>query len=123
LKEVIVKSLEELQKIKERALQRRKLAGEGARARIIVAMGTTGIAVGARDTMTAILRELEKRGIGDVVVTQTGSAGMSTYEPVVQVQVGEGELVTYGNIDASRVPTLIEKHILGGEVVADWLVR
>jgi (2Fe-2S) ferredoxin len=121
--EVIVKSLEELQKIKERALQRRKLAGEGARARIVVAMGTTGIAVGARDTMTAILHELEKRGITDVVVTQTGSAGMSTYEPVVQVQIGDGELVTYGNIDASRVPTLIEKHILGGEPVAEWLVQ
>ena len=118
-----MKSLEELKKIKERALQRRKLAGEGARARIVVAMGTTGIAVGARDTMTAILHELEKRGIDDVVVTQTCSAGMSTYEPVVQVQVGDGELVTYGNIDASRVPTLIEKHILGGEVVTEWLVQ
>jgi NADP-reducing hydrogenase subunit HndB len=118
-----VKSLEELQKIKERALQRRKLSGEGARARIIVAMGTTGIAAGARDTMAAILRELEKRGITDVVVTQTGSAGMSTYEPVVQVQVGDGELVTYGNVDASRVATLIEKHILGGEVAAEWQVK
>jgi len=118
-----VKSLEELQKIKERALQRRKLAGEGARARIVVAMGTTGIAAGARDTMAAILKELEKRGITDVVVTQTGSAGMSTYEPVVQVQVGDGELVTYGNIDPSRVPTLIEKHVLGGEIVTEWQVK
>ena len=118
-----MKSLEELQKIKERALQRRKLAGVGARARIVVAMGTTGIAAGARDTMAAILKELEKRGIGDVVVTQTGSAGMSTYEPVVQVQVGEGELVTYGNVDANRAATLIEKHVLGGEVVAEWQVR
>ena len=118
-----MKSLEELQKIKERALQRRKLAGEGARARIIVAMGTTGIAVGARDTMTAILHELETRSITDVVVTQTGSAGMSTYEPVVQVQIGDGELVTYGNIDTSRVPALIEKHVLGGEVVTEWLVQ
>jgi len=118
-----VKSLEELQKIKERALQRRKLTGEGARARIIVAMGTTGIAAGARDTMSAILRELETRGIRDVVVTQTGSAGMSTYEPIVQVQVGDGELITYGNIDAARAATLIEKHILGGEVVAEWQVQ
>jgi (2Fe-2S) ferredoxin len=118
-----VKSLEELKKIKERALQRRKLAGEGARARIVVAMGTTGIAAGARDTMAAILKELEKRNITDVVVTQTGSAGMSTYEPVVQVQVGGGELVTYGNVDASRVPTLIEKHVLGGEIVAEWQVQ
>mgnify|MGYP000328603851 CR=1 FL=1 len=118
-----MKSLEELQKIKERALQRRKLAGEGARARIVVAMGTTGIAAGARDTMAVILKELEKRGISDVVVTQTGSAGMSTYEPVVQVQVGNSELITYGNVDANRAVTLIEKHVLGGEVVAEWQVK
>ncbi len=118
-----MKSLEELQKIKERALQRRKLAGEGARARIIVAMGTTGIAAGARDTMAAILKELEKRGIGDVVVTQTGSAGMSTYEPVVQIQVGDGELVKYGNVDANRAVTLIDKHVLGGEIVTEWQVK
>ncbi len=118
-----MKSLEELRKIKERALQRRKLAGEDARARIVVAMGTTGIAAGARDTMTAILKELETRGISDVVVTQTGGGGMGNYEPVVQVQVGAGELVTYGNIDVSRVSTLIEKHVVGGEIVEEWQVQ
>ena len=118
-----MKSLDELRKIKERALERRKMAGEGARARIVVAMGTTGIAAGARDTMTAILSELEKKEITDVIVTQTGGSGMGTYEPVVQVQVGDGESVTYGNIDAARVPALIEKHVLGGEPVAEWIVK
>jgi (2Fe-2S) ferredoxin len=118
-----MKSLEELRKIKERALERRKMAGEGARARIVVAMGTTGIAAGARDTMTAILGELEKQAITDVIVTQTGGSGMGTYEPVVQVQVGDGDTVTYGNIDATRVPALIEKHVLGGEPVAEWVVK
>ena len=118
-----MKSLDELRKIKERALERRKMAGEGARARIVVAMGTTGIAAGARETMTAILSELEKKAIGDVIVTQTGGSGMGTYEPVVQVQVGDSETVTYGNIDAARVPALIEKHVLGGEPVAEWIVK
>lgn len=118
-----MKNLEELRKIKERALERRKMAGEGARARIIVAMGTTGIAAGARDTMTAILSELEKRSITDVIVTQTGGGGMGTYEPVVQVQVGEGALISYGNIDAARVPVLIEKHVVGGNPVEEWVIK
>ena len=118
-----MKSLDELRKIKERALERRKMAGEGARARIVVAMGTTGIAAGARETMTAILSELEKKEISDVIVTQTGGSGMGTYEPVVQVQVGDSKMVTYGNIDAARVPALIEKHVLGGEPVAEWIVK
>ena len=118
-----MKSLDELRKIKERALQRRKLAGEGSRARVVVAMGTTGIAAGARDTMAAILSELEQRHISDVVVTQTGGGGMGNYEPVVQIQLTDGELVTYGNVDARKVPTLIEKHVLGGELVEEWQIK
>jgi NADP-reducing hydrogenase subunit HndB len=118
-----MKSLEELKKIKERALQRRKMSGEGARARVIVAMGTCGIAAGARETMTAILGEIEKREISDVVVTQTGCIGLCEYEPIVQVQVGEENPVTYGKINPARVSTLIEKHVLEGETVTEWLVK
>jgi (2Fe-2S) ferredoxin len=118
-----MKSLEELRKIKERALERRKLSGEGARARVVVAMGTCGIAAGARDTMSAILSELEKRDISDVVVTQTGCIGLCEYEPIVQVQRGDEAMVTYGNIDEERVPQLIEDHVVGGEPVEDWQVK
>ncbi|MGC9357428.1 MAG: (2Fe-2S) ferredoxin domain-containing protein [Anaerolineae bacterium] len=118
-----MKSLEELRKIKERALERRKLSGEGAQARITVAMGTCGIAAGARETMKAILDEMEKRQITDVVVTQTGCMGLCEYEPLVQIQVGEEEAVTYGKIDPSRVPTLIEQHLGEGEPVEEWQVK
>lgn len=118
-----MKSLEELQKIKERALQRRKLSGEGSRARVVVAMGTCGIAAGARDTMTAILSELEKRSITDVVVTQTGCIGLCEYEPIVQVQIGESDVVTYGKIDARRVPELVTEHVVGGVPITKWQVK
>ncbi len=118
-----MKSLEELQKIKERALQRRLTASEGVRARVVVAMGTCGIAVGARDTMTAILNEIEKLGVSDVVVSQTGCMGLCEYEPIVQIQVGDNIPVTYGKIDPERVPALIEKHVLEGEAVTEWLVK
>ena len=118
-----MKSLEELRQIKERALQRRKLSGEGSRARVVVAMGTCGIAAGARDTMSAILKELEQRDIADVVVTQTGCLGLCEYEPIVQVQVGDQDMVTYGNIGPDRVATLIEEHIVGGAPIEKWQVR
>ncbi len=118
-----MKSLEELRKIKERVLQRREMAGEGAQVRVVVAMGTCGIAAGARDTMTAILNEIEKRDIADVVVTQTGCIGLCESEPIVQIQVGTHDLVTYGKIDSERVPVLIEKHVIGGEAVTEWLVK
>lgn len=118
-----MKSLEELQKIKERALERRRMSAEGMRARVIVAMGTCGIAAGARDTMTAILNELEKQKITDVAVTQTGCLGLCEFEPIVQVQIGEGEMVTYAKLGAERVPDLIARHVVGGEPIAEWTLK
>ncbi len=118
-----MKSLEELRKIKERALERRQLSGEGAQARVVVAMGTCGIAAGARDTMSAILRHLEEKDITDVVVTQTGCLGLCEYEPIVQVQVSDADMVTYGKIDSARARTLIDKHVVGREPVADWQIK
>lgn len=118
-----MKSLEELRQIKERALQRRKLSGEGSRARVVVAMGTCGIAAGARDTMSSILKELEQRDIADVIVTQTGCLGLCEYEPIVQVQIGEQEMVTYGNIGTDRVATIIDEHIVNGAPVEKWQLK
>ncbi len=118
-----MKNLDELKKIKERALQRRQLAGVDARARIVVAMGTTGIAAGARDTMTAILAELEKRGISDVIVTQTGGGGLSTYEPLIHVQIGDSDAVKYGNVDPARAVKIIESHIVNGQPIEEWVVK
>lgn len=118
-----MKSLEELKKIKERALARQKLAGENARARVTVAMGTCGIAAGARDTMTAILAALEKHAITDVVVTQTGCMGLCEFEPIVQVQAGDAPVVTYGKIDGAKAAVLVEKHVLEGQPVSEWQIQ
>jgi NADP-reducing hydrogenase subunit HndB len=116
-------SLERFQKIKENALQQRKMKVEVARTHIVVAMGTCGIAAGARDTMAAIVDEIKKQGVSDVMVTQTGCIGLCAYEPIVHVQVGNKNPVTYGKINPERVPTLIRKHVLEEEVVTEWLVK
>ena len=42
---------------------------------------------------------------------------------MLQIQVGENDPVIYGKIDSERVPTLIEKHILQGEAVTEWIVK
>ena len=57
-----MKSLEELKKIKERALEMKKMKEGQARVIITVGMATDGIAAGARETMKAIIdyiREIE----------------------------------------------------------------
>ena len=89
--------------------------------KIIIGMGTCGIAAGARETMRAILEELNKRQI-DAQVTTVGCIGMCAFEPLVDVEQAGGSRITYGNIHPEKVPRLIEEHLIQGRVVDDWVV-
>jgi NADP-reducing hydrogenase subunit HndB len=89
--------------------------------KIIIGMGTCGIAAGARETMRAILEELNKRHI-DAHVTTVGCIGMCAFEPLVDVEQAGGSRITYGNIHPEKVPRLIEEHLIQGRVVDDWVV-
>ncbi|HOA77550.1 MAG TPA: (2Fe-2S) ferredoxin domain-containing protein [Thermosynergistes sp.] len=116
-----IRNLEDLRKIKESAKDL-TAARSGGRTRIIVGMGTCGIAAGAREVMTAILAELEKRGVKDVAVETTGCIGMCQFEPLVDV-IRPGEpRITYGNVSPEDVPRIIAEHLINGNVVTDKVI-
>ncbi len=113
-------SIEDFRKLKEesrRDIQVRLKTGT----RIIVGMGTCGIAAGARDTLQAILAELARRAI-DAHVTTVGCIGMCAHEPLVDIEQAGGTRVTYGSVTAQMVPRLIEEHLVNGRVVPEWVV-
>ena len=117
-----MKTLEELRKIREKAQQDMKLRNSDYRYKIVVGMGTSGIAMGARDVMKSIIDEIAQRGIKDVLVTQTGEKGLSSMEPVVDViEKGKPE-VTYGNMDNAKARKIVAEHIVNGRVVNDYVV-
>lgn len=89
--------------------------------RIIVGLGTCGIAAGARETLQAILAELDRRGIEARVAT-VGCIGMCAHEPLVDIEQAEGVRITYGRVRPDMVPRLIEEHLVNGRVVAEWAV-
>jgi NADP-reducing hydrogenase subunit HndB len=117
-----VKSLEDLKKIKEQALAKRQIRDANARAHIAVAMGTCGIAAGARDTMKAILDAIEKDEISGVLVTQTGCIGLCEFEPIVHVRIGDSPQVTYGKVTPERARAIVTEHVVGGTVIKEWVV-
>ncbi len=113
-------SIEEFQKLQEesrRSIQVRAQTGT----RIIIGLGTCGIAAGARETMQAVLAELKRREI-DAHVTTVGCIGMCASEPLVDIeQVGQSR-ITYGPVKPAMVPRLIEEHLVNGRVVQEWVV-
>ncbi len=116
-----MKSLEELRKLRE-TLQQDMLTRNGdGNPRIIVGMGTCGIAAGAREVMQAIMQEIRDRNI-NVTISQTGCIGMCEKEPLIDVQLPGKERITYGNVTAQDVERIIVQHVINGQIVEDLVI-
>jgi NADP-reducing hydrogenase subunit HndB len=117
-----IKSLDDLKRVREEALQKKKIQTESGKAHVTVGMGTCGIAAGARDAMKAILDTIEKDNVQDVVITQTGCIGMCEKEPIVQVEIGDQPKVTYGKVTPEVARNIIKEHVVGGKVVSNHVI-
>ena len=117
-----VKSLEDLKKLREEALEKRRVKTASGQTQVIVGMGTCGIAAGARDAMKAILETIEKENLSGVIVTQTGCIGMCEKEPIVQVIRGGQAKVTYGKVNPDTAVRIMKEHVVNGNVVTDHLI-
>ncbi len=113
-----MKSLDELRKIREEVKKSMEMRSSGQSRKIVVGMGTCGIAAGARDTMKAFMEALDKAGATDVAMTATGCAGFCDKEPLVNVEIQGQKPVRYGNVDKAAAEKIVTEHIMGGKVVA-----
>ena len=118
-----VKSLEDLKRIREEALQKRQAKAVSGQKEIIVGMGTVGIAAGARETLKAILEYIEKNNLSDIIVRQTGNIGLDSWEPIVQVVIGEEAKVTYGKVTPDVARRIMKEHVVGETVVKDYQIK
>lgn len=115
-------NLEELKKLKERA-QRQVALREGQKKyRVVVSMGTSGIAAGAREVMKTMLDEIEKRGLDDVEVRVTGEHGLQDIEPVVSIEEAGGETTTYAQLDPEKARKIVAEHLEKGKKVEELIV-
>lgn len=112
--------LEDLAKIKEKVQSSTALREGGYKAKITVHMGTCGIASGARKVMQALMDEIAKRDIKDVIVTTSGCAGLCSREPMATVELMEEAPVKYVDLDDEKTRKILTEHILGGKIVEEY---
>ena len=118
-----MKSLAELQAIKERALKNMTARNDSEDStRIVVGMATCGIAAGARPVLNAFTEEIARRNLKGVTVSQTGCIGMCQYEPIVEVFVPGQEKVTYVQMSVEKVAKVVADHIVNGNIVTEFTV-
>ena len=114
-------SIDDLAKIKEKTLRAVNVREGAGRVKINVHMGTCGIAAGARDILAAVLKEVEERGLKDILVTNSGCAGLCSQEPMMTVEaVNEPAPVKYVYLTADKVKKIFDSHIMKGQILKDF---
>ena len=104
-----------MREAKQKAMEMRDSANKDIQ--VIVGMGTCGIAAGAKETFSALLDTLTEKGLTNVLVRQTGCMGLCHSEPTVEVVAPGMPAVIYGKVDAATAKEIVEKHIIGKELV------
>ena len=119
-----MKSLAELQAIKDKMKDRVILREGGNETRVVVGMATCGIAAGARPVLNALVESVNELGLSDkVTVSQTGCIGICQFEPVVEVFEPGKEKVTYVKMTAEKAKEVAEAHLQGGKVLTDYTLN
>src|SRR6056297_326089 len=120
-----VKSMEELKRIREthgKSLGIRKGEGEN-RIIVKVGMGTCGIAAGARETLHAIIDEIDAQGMKNVDVIQVGCNGYCHSEPIVEVVMPDEESILYGHVDQKKGRMIVKKHLKENQLLQVSIVN
>ena len=119
-----MKSLAELAAIREKMKDKVAIRKGLGQVRVVVGMGTCGIAAGARPVLSAFVEKVSEVGLSDkVTVTQTGCVGNCQLEPVVEVFEDGKEKVTYVKMTAEKVSEVVEQHLKGGKVVEQYTIE
>lgn len=115
-----MKTIQELDEIRKRNLEKVNQGRDRKNPRITVGMATCGIAAGANYVLETIIEELNKLGITNVEVVKTGCIGICKLEPVVEVIMPGEKKVTYVKMSASKARRIVKEHIKDGNVIDEY---
>lgn len=119
---ILMKSLAELQAIRDKAINDVTMRRDDHAVRVVVGMATCGIAAGARPVMAEFVEEIAKRKLEHVTVTQTGCIGVCRLEPIVEIFSPDGEKVTYVKMTPEKAKKVVAEHLVNGNVVTEYTI-
>ncbi|HRS53774.1 MAG TPA: NADH-quinone oxidoreductase subunit NuoF [Bacteroidales bacterium] len=89
--------------------------------KIIVGLGSCGIAAGANKTYNEF-ENIKKNENLNFILGKTSCIGMCFREPIVEV-IDKNVSFLYGNVDANKAVEIVENHIKKGEPVKSLLIN
>jgi len=111
---------EDLDSIGEKIKKTMLLREGSCRVKVIVHMGTCGIAAGARNVMKALTEEIEKADAKDVLLTISSCAGLCSREPMVTIEEKGKPAVKYADLTPEKAKKIFSEHVLAGKIVNEY---
>jgi len=112
--------IEDLDRISEEIRKATVLREGAGRAKVTVHMGTCGISAGARQIMSTLLAEIEKKNVKDIILTTSGCAGLCSKEPMATVELKGEAPVKYIELTPEKIGKVFLEHVLGGKIVNEY---
>lgn len=116
-------TVEDIEKIRIKSLEKVNQGRDRKNTRIVVGMGTCGIAAGAVPIYDAIQEEIKNLGLKNVTLEKTGCVGVCRLEPIVEVIKPGEEKVTYVKMTPNKSRRIIKDHIVDGNRVEEFTIH
>jgi NADP-reducing hydrogenase subunit HndB len=117
-----ITSPQDLMKLREQAKAQVELRGGPKETRVVVHMGTCGIAAGARDVVAELLSELDRKSVQTVTVRQSGCIGLCDQEPMLTFTDRTGRNFLYVHLTPEKVRELVAYHIIDGKPLEKYII-
>jgi NADP-reducing hydrogenase subunit HndB len=113
-------SIADLQNVRDENKSILTLRKGDYKAKIIVHMGTCGIAAGARNVMTTLMNELALSNKEDALVKTAGCGGLCNREPMAVIELKDQTPVIYGDLNEEKMKEIFSEHVIGGNPVEKY---
>jgi NADP-reducing hydrogenase subunit HndB len=70
--------------------------------------------------MTAVMDEIQKKDIKDVIVTTSGCAGLCSREPMITIELLGEAPVKYVDLNPDKMREIFAEHVLTGKIVEKY---
>ena len=90
---------------------------------VFVYMGTVGLQSGAVEVFNAFVDEITSRLIKNVRISRVGAIDGAGKQVVAEVVLPDASPVRYEGLTADKVKAIVDKHILGGQPVTEYIVK
>ena len=117
---MIIKSFEDISNLKKEVEEKKSEISK--KIQIIVYGGTCGIASGSKDVLDAIKLEIGRRKVADIVILEHSCIGCCYIEPYITIIDKDGTNTMYGYLSNEKVKEIVERHIVRGEIVNDYVI-